>query len=201
MDIEKAISDIVRINTRICEFWGKGARGWAPPEAEELLSKSRLDWQVSLSRTLTKWCDIPEKDEHDGHLILAWANLGALVEGTMKWFLCVYANNYADNPVKNKKKVIEPDDLFFHSIITFFKDKIWALSENEENEAIRQSMIQRNQEWEIFSEKVRVRRNAIHAYQDREIGSLREFHEAIITYKEFLLHLEGRVVYPDAEDY
>ena len=60
-------------------FW-KEAHGWAPIEAAELLNKSMLEWQGSLAEQLSVWCGTLT----DGQLILAWANLGALVEGQMK---------------------------------------------------------------------------------------------------------------------
>lgn len=50
-----------------------------PLEAAELLSRSRLDWQVHLATCLRDW--LPgERKLTEGHLILAWANLGALIE-------------------------------------------------------------------------------------------------------------------------
>lgn len=57
-------------------FW-KDAHGWAPIEAAELLNKSMLEWQSSLAEQLSAWRGCLS----DGQLILAWANVGALVEG------------------------------------------------------------------------------------------------------------------------
>jgi hypothetical protein len=74
--MKKTISEIININKQISAFWSD-ANGWAPPEAAELLSRSRLDLQVSLSETLELWI---ECKNHPGKLRLAWANLGALVE-------------------------------------------------------------------------------------------------------------------------
>ena len=88
MELRQAIEDIIRVNEHICDFWGDGGWGWAPSGSAELLSKSRLDWQVSLSKNLLRWFPLPSGDKHDGSLILAWVNLGVLVEGTMMWFLC-----------------------------------------------------------------------------------------------------------------
>ena len=78
---------------KLARFW-KAAHGWAPIEAAGLLSKARLDWQVSLSSSLRNWLRDPPAALSDGDLILAWTNLGALIEGTLKLFLSVYYNDF-----------------------------------------------------------------------------------------------------------
>ena len=54
LDIQEVVKRIVTLNEGLTEFWGN-AKGWAPLEAAELISRSRLDWQVSLSRSLNRW--------------------------------------------------------------------------------------------------------------------------------------------------
>lgn len=83
---------IIAKNSDIAGFWSN-ASGWAPQDAAELLSRSRLDRQVSLSESLARWTTGPHPLS-DGDLILAWANLGCLVEGTLKLFLAVYYQDY-----------------------------------------------------------------------------------------------------------
>jgi len=183
MELQKAIKDIIRINEHIRDFWEDG--GWAPSSAAELLSKSRLDWQVSLSKNLLRWFPVTDGDEHDGSLILAWANLGALVEGTMKWFLCVFHGDYSVDPIKKKGKAIEPDELWLFVLCEFFLNTVWTKAQKER--------------WESFVNLVRERRNAIHAYQYRPIGSFGEFSEAVIKYRSFLLAHEGQVPYPNEQ--
>ena len=46
--------------------------------------------QASLATSLSRWVGATS----DGDLILAWANLGTLVEGQLKLFLCVYYEDY-----------------------------------------------------------------------------------------------------------
>lgn len=95
--IRTVLDRIVSKNEGIAAFW-RDALGWAPLEAAELLSRSRLDWQVALSHTLALWFPRSGADPSDaaapGRLILAWVNLGALVEGSLKWFLSVYYDAY-----------------------------------------------------------------------------------------------------------
>ncbi|MGB7581391.1 MAG: hypothetical protein WBL85_02945 [Sedimentisphaerales bacterium] len=180
-----AIKYIIIVNEHIRDFWGNG--GWAPSSAAEMLSKSRLDWQVSLSKNLLRWLPVPDEDEHDGSLILAWVNLGALVEGTMMWFLCVFHENYSSNPIKKKGKAVDPDELRFIALCRFFQDTVWIKREKRQ--------------WGIFVDLVRERRNAIHAYKNRSIGSFKEFAKAVIKYRSFLLAHEGNVPYPDEYAY
>src|SRR5579859_1182306 len=89
--IKEVVQRIVNLNKGLADFWGN-ANGWAPTDSANLLSRSRLDWQVSLSESLGHWTG--RKKISDGDLILAWANLGSLVEGTMKLFLSVYYEDY-----------------------------------------------------------------------------------------------------------
>ncbi len=183
MDPKQAVADIVRINEHIASFWGDGS--WAPEGAAQLLSKSRLNWQVSLSRMLERWIEPPELDLQDAHLILAWANLGALLEGTLKWFLCVYYDNYSESPVRRKEKLIEPDELCFKRLVEFFSATVWTRSQSEELTP--------------FADGIRNKRNAIHAYQDRKLGTHEEFRKAGVKYRSFLLDHEGQVPWPNEQ--
>lgn len=185
MDTEDAIRDITRINEHIREFWGNGCPGWAPPQAAEMLSKSRLDWQVSLSHTLRKWCEQPQEDQHDACLILAWANLGALVEGTMKWFLCVFYSDYSENPVRQNNKTKEAEELALWKLTEYFSNTVWTDTQK--------------QRWAPLADLVRQRRNAIHAYKDRDIGNFDEFRKAVMEYRKFLLDHCSQVPYPDEQ--
>lgn len=124
----------------------------------------------------------------DGSLILAWANLGALAEGTSKLLLSVcymdyiedietlkYANAY-DNKSKKKK---DPDGLSLDKLRKFFvKKQIF-------DERIMS-----------FFELVQKRRNAIHAYEDRPLGNRNEFFKVVDDYLYFLRDVDGRLPYP-----
>jgi hypothetical protein len=181
MKVDAAIRDIIRINEHIRDFWGDG--GWAPARSASLLSNARLDRQVSLSRTLRNWTAKYNDDEIEGQLILAWVNLGSLVEGTMKWFLCVFAHDYDQNPVVCSERTLEPDELFFGRMCDFFKKTVWTKIESNR--------------WSDWVNMVRRRRNAIHAYRDSNIGTFGDFHDAVIKYRAFLLNCEGTAPYPD----
>ena len=113
------------LNEGLRRFWTK-ADGWAPSEAARLLSKSRLDWQVSLSSCLKIWSKEHNSDDESGCLILAWVNLGSLVEGTMKLFMSVWYNDYMNDNEAIKKRgrdVKDPDILSLEEMRVFFKKK------------------------------------------------------------------------------
>ncbi|MFA6362076.1 hypothetical protein [Methanoregula sp.] len=184
LSLDEVINRIVALNEGLTDFWTQSG-GWAPIESAQLLSKSRLDWQVSLSRSLKIWLTVPLPDEENGRLILAWANLGTLVEGTLKLFLSVYYNDYKkDNKsIKRKKKdLTDPDSLYFQEIRLFFKKRIWCKG---------------GYNWNTWIEKIQQRRNAIHAYQNRDIGTFDEFFEDIRQYLIFLQEINARLPYPD----
>lgn len=81
--------EIALLVRAMMDFW-KSSNGWPPIEASSLLDRSMLEWQVSLSDCLEKWAG----DLTQGERILAWANIGALVEGQLKLFLAVYYLDY-----------------------------------------------------------------------------------------------------------
>lgn len=180
--MQDAVRKIVTLNIELRKFWSQ-AHGWAPTSAARLLSESRLDRQVSLSLCLSRWsCPISE-DTRDGDLILAWANLGALVEGTLKFFLSIFYEDYRSDidalKLKNGK-IKEPDILMLKDLKVFFKKKEILSSE-----------------WIDYIDKVQKRRNAIHAYKDKDIGTFSEFHACVEQYLNLLQEVNNRVPYPD----
>jgi hypothetical protein len=183
MSIDEVVDHIVALNHNLRRFWTK-AEGWAPIEAAQLLSKAQLDWQVSLSKCLKIWLIEPLPDEGDGRLILAWANLGSLVEGTMKLLLSVYYKDYKNDveAIKNRKgKLSDPDVLGLDKLRQFFRKRIWR----------------KNEGWNEWVYHIQIRRNAIHAYKHREIGTFDEFFGDVREYLKFLRYINNRLPYPD----
>ena len=56
-------------------------------------------------------------------------------------------------------------------------------------------------EWDRWVTMVRERRNAVHAFNRRELGTWAEFRQAVARYHEFVAELDSRVPYPEAGDY
>lgn len=164
----------------IMTFW-KDAHGWAPTEAATLLNKSMLEWQVSLASSLSKWTGPLD----DGELILAWANVGAIVEGQLKLFLSVYYNDYLSNSeaaIKTKGgNVLDPDGVTLEPLRVFFKNNIWSSAED----------------WDEWILLVQTRRNAIHAFKSKTIGTTEELHAALRKLRLFVHVINNRLPYPD----
>jgi hypothetical protein len=183
-----AIGQIIDQNERIRSFWHEQAGGWAPRKAATLLENSRLDRLVSLSHNLLLWTQPFSNTEDEGRLILAWANLGILVEGTMTWFLCVWEDCYSRTPMRTRNgDDLEPNRLRFEELIRFYRQHIWVAGQEDE--------------WDGWLTMVRERRNAVHAFNHRELGTWDEYWQAVVRYADFVAGLDLQVPYPEARDY
>jgi len=182
LDLETVIERIIKLNTGLAAFWSN-ASGWAPDGAAALMSKSRIDRQVSLSKCLCIWSDDKTKRIGDGALILAWANLGSLIEGTLKLFLAVYYEDYQKDieAFKDKKgNIVDPDVLTLEKLRVFFNEKkLWS------------------DEWNKFVLNVQRYRNAIHSFKDKKIGTFEELEESVRTYLLLLREINSRLPYPN----
>ena len=68
-----------------------------------------LNWQSELTQPLEIWIS-KGLSMTEGELILARANLGAVVESWLKFFYCVYYDDYCNDPITNSKgKMVEPE--------------------------------------------------------------------------------------------
>lgn len=181
----EVVDHIIFFNKYLKDCW-ENAGGWTPTEVEELFKKSRLDRQVSLSYCLKIWLNEPTKEEEEGRLILAWANLGSLIEGTMKFFLTIYYEDYKNDPVTNTKKgekfSVELDKLNLEQLKNFYRNKEIDLTHTKK--------------WFKWIEDIGYRRNAIHAYKDRDIGTFTDFFVQIRKYYQFLVDIDQSIPYP-----
>ncbi len=181
---------IEKLNGQLAKFWSN-SDGWAPVAAAGMLGKSRLDWQVSLSGSLRLWMRDSAEPLSPAELILAWANLGSLIEGTIKLFLSVYYETLKadiDNLKKvnayNRKKQepLSPDGLTLEPLRQYC--------------ALREIL---NKDDLALVQLVQQRRNAIHAFKDRPIGDEAEFKMAVRDYLQMLRNVVARLPYPGEE--
>ena len=163
---------------RVFDFW-QNPSGWAPESATEILTVSRLDWLEGLTNTLRIWIDI-EDEYNNGELLLANANLGALVEGWLKLFYCVYFEDYLKNPHKHKGQMVKPNDLSFEILKQFSRDILWN----------------QGSDWDKWIERIQFKRNAIHAFNSRDIGDKAEFESDLIKFYDLIDLIDGRLPYP-----
>lgn len=172
------IGRIVVKHAQIAREWRDG--GWAPREAQILLAKGDLERLTALASTLSIWLKKSPQGQEEGRLVLGWANLGALVEGTMTWFLCVHEDSYAAAPLIDKHgNRLEPDDIWFARLIRYYQDKV-----------LDRAAVAR---WSDWLDTVRLHRNAIHAYRRRHLGSPRDLRRAMRRYAAFLADLQSRI--------
>ena len=176
------VERIINLNKGLSEFWSN-PEGWAPIEAAGLLSKSRLDWQLSLSYYLRNWVEKSYKDSDFGSLIMAWVNLGSLLEGTLKLLLSVFYTDYLHDAdvIFKRRQIQDPDCLELEPLRCFFNSKIWNGTDN----------------WNDWVQHIQQKRNAIHAFKNRNIGTFDEFYDDLKHYLEFLRYINNKLPYPD----
>ncbi|MCA9252240.1 MAG: hypothetical protein KDA54_14035 [Phycisphaerales bacterium] len=185
MDTRQCIEDIKAVHEHWESFWGDG--GWASGDAAELLTASRLDWLHSLAGCLSLWTEHGGEDSSPGKLILAWANLGALLEGSLMFFLSVFKHNVdeTNETVEGQRAAARLERWTLEQLRTFYEEHVWIEPERAELT-----------DWIL---QVQRRRNAIHAYRDRELGTVREFRDDLIKYLKLIVNLEGRIPYPEEQ--
>ena len=178
--IEEIVKAICKLNDKIGTFWSKCAV-WAPCEAAKLLGLVRLDWQTELSRCLFMWIEDDQSRKSEGHLILAWVNLGSLLEGTLKFFLSVYLEEARIAGIRPFARMPNsPESLMLGQLRQFF---------------IKNNIL--NEEGEALVELVQKRRNVVPAFKDANIATWDEFVNAVRRYYSLLHNLEGRLPYPN----
>lgn len=163
------IQEIKKSTKEILTEW-KDVYGFAPNSVADKLANAKLNWVIELTDSLEIWT---KKSIFltEGELLLARANIGAVVEGWLKFFYCVYYEDYKGAPVRtNNQEMIEPNDLRFERLKQFSRGKLWEL----------------NDEWDKWVESIQQKRNAIHAFNDREIGDAFMFMNDVEKLKEFI---------------
>lgn len=166
------------------QSWSE-ACGLAPEAVSGKLDAAMLDWMSDLTNSLDIWV-AKSLDMTDGELILAWTNLGALVECWLRFFYCVYYEDYMKNPKLGKKgKPLEPDDkaMSFDYLIQYSKGILW---DNLQDPLY------------LWVYKIQHYRNAIHAFCYREIGHPSDFILDIEQYSLFVDEVIDRL--PPIED-
>lgn len=183
------VADIVKIQSGLADFWSN-AHGWAPADGATLLSSARLDWTPSLARSLHRWSapDILS----DGDLILGWANLGSILESSLRLFFGVYINDYNNSAEDlaaidalrkkgpRKGEHYPPDELAMEKI----------------RQLIARRRIFPDAERELIA-LIQSRRNAIHSFNDREIGNTGAYRATVAEYRVFIADLAARLPYPE----
>jgi len=173
------IQKIIRVTKALNEFW-LNCRGWAPESAFELIQEARLDRQLSFANTLPDYEVIFNKDVEEAKIIMGYATLRGMSESAIKLFLSAFIEDYLKNPLvdRKKNKVIKPKEIGFDSLIGLYVKHGDPLFED-------------------YLRRIQFRGNAIHHFNDREIGNQSELIEDIKMFKNFLLAVNSQLPYPD----
>ena len=175
--------EVLKIQTKNTSLIWKNIYGIATDATAQKLDVAMLDWMSSLTDALQIWIDkILLMTE--GELILARTNLGALVESWLKLFYCVYYEDYLKSPQKNKKGIVEPENMSFDALKNFSVGILWNDRQDKEY---------------IWVDKVQHYRNAIHSFKWREIGTAVEFADDISVFCDFVDNILNH--FPPIEDY
>lgn len=175
--------DILKIRTNNTMLLWKDVYGIVSNPTATKLDKAMLAWQKELTDTLEIWIT-KGVTMTDGELILACTNLGSVVESWLKFFYCVYYDDYCKKPIAYKDKMIEPEKAKFDDLKDFSTGKLW----DDEN----------SKEY-MWVDSVQHKRNAIHSFRYRDIGTAQDFLDDMDHLYDFvdniILHL------PPLEDY
>lgn len=175
--------DILRIKTNNIALIWKDARGIAPDSVADKMDEAMLSWMVELTDTLKIWID-KGAAMTNGELILAWTNMGALVESWLKFFYCVFYEDYINKPLVKKDKMVEPNKMKFEELKNFSKGILF----DDEQDSLYQ-----------WVDKIQHYRNAVHAFNYRDIGSSVDF---LLDMNEYYIYVDKilrRI--PNVEDY
>ena len=177
--------DILTIQTNNTALIWKDVHGIAPDNAAKKLDIAMLDWQSELTKTLKIWID-KGLDMTVGELILARANLGAVVESWLRFFYCVFYDDYINQPMKNKKgQILEPEkDMRFEDLKKFSTGILWD-DENTKDY--------------IWVDSIQKKRNAIHSFTYKDIGTPLDFLLDVDYLCEFVDMILNHL--PPVEDY
>ncbi len=176
----------IRAKTKMTiQSWSETC-GLVPEAVTGKLDAAMFNWMSDLTDSLDIWIS-KSLDMTDGELILAWTNLGALVECWLRFFYCVYYEDYMKSPKLGKKcKPLEPDDkaMTFDYLIQYSKGILW---DNLQDPLY------------LWVYKIQHYRNAIHAFSYKNIGHPSDFILEIEQYSLFVDEIIERL--PSIEDY
>ena len=171
--------DIIKIRTRNNEVLWSDIHGIAPAGTASIMDNAMLNWLTELTNTLEIWINKGE-DMTIGELLLARVNLGSIVEFWLRHFYTAYHEDYMKNPIRDKKQRIKaPEkDLSFEELKKLSTGILW---DDEKDNMYK------------WVDSVQHKRNAVHSYLYKEIGTAADFMNDINTLRCFIELIERRL--------
>lgn len=152
-------------------------------EASKRVGEAMFEWMDALTHSLRLWTDKGERMT-SGELILARVNIGSLVESWLKLFYCVYYDDYVNSRRFNgEDNYKEPNNLSFEELKNFSREILYNS----------------NDEWDNWISSIQHKRNAIHSFNYRDIGTADDFYDDIERFYDFICLIISRL--PPIEDY
>ena len=171
--------EIIRIRTKNNEILWEDIHGITTEDTANIMDKAMLNWLTELTNTLEIWI---QKGENmtTGELLLARVNIGSIVESWLRHFYTAYHEDYMKNPIKDKKqKVKAPEkDLSFEELKNFSIGILWK---------------DKNDDMYKWVDSVQHKRNAVHSYIYKDIGTPRNFLDDIDMLRKFIELIERRL--------
>lgn len=163
--------NLVKITDEITSTWFK-YHGFLPSEVADKLNPNNLIWLKELTECLNIWI-CKGFDITQGELILARVNLGAIVECWLRFFYCVYLDDYRNDVNNGNLKFSDPDNRYmsYQRLKNFSKGILW---EDETDELY------------FWLSRVQKYRNTIHVFNKTEIGTFQDFLNDIDMLASFL---------------
>ncbi|MBP3854801.1 MAG: hypothetical protein IK990_04180 [Ruminiclostridium sp.] len=171
--------DIIKIKTKNNEVLWNDIHGIAPAGTAIIMDKAMLNWLTKLTNTLEIWINKGE-NMTTGELLLARVNLGSIVEFWLRHFYTAYHEDYMKNPIRDKKQRIKaPEkDLSFEELKKLSTGILW---DDEKDNMYK------------WVDSVQHKRNAVHSYLYKEIGTVSDFLNDINTLRSFIELIERRL--------
>lgn len=172
---------LIRFQKDINETWGDRD---IPEDIAELFSIARFDLQLELLTHLRELVRDFSDDTPRINILFAWVNLGALVEGTLRWFFCVHVSSVGNGDSANahieRIRCKEIEDWKLGEFVEFFNSEVMPNSEFDQSVS----------DWLTT---VMQQRNNIHTFfRKMEILGLMDLISAVSQYVEFSKALRSR---------
>ncbi len=156
-------NQLLKKTQEVTDLWREHSM-LAPQNVAIKLDNAMLEWLNDLTRALIIWIS-KGNDMTDGELILARVNLGAVLEFWLKFFYTIHYEDYRkdEKAPANRQGLIEPEKASFEQLKSFARDTLLGVGDNTFN----------------WITTVQQKRNAIHSFKFRDIGTSEEFLEDI----------------------